>query len=43
MVREVFLMQRRDRDLNPSAKAFANALRAGLAQATVHPSIKLAK
>jgi LysR family carnitine catabolism transcriptional activator len=43
MAREVFLMQRRDRDLNPSAKAFANALRTGLAQATVHPSIKLAK
>jgi LysR family carnitine catabolism transcriptional activator len=42
MEREVFLMQRRDRALNPSAKAFANALQAGLAQATVHPSIKLA-
>jgi len=42
MEREVFLMQRRDRALNPSAKAFANALQGGLAQATVHPSIKLA-
>ncbi len=42
MEREVFLMQRRDRALNPSAKAFANALQAGLAHATVHPGIRLA-
>ena len=40
MEREVFMMHRRDRELNPSARAFANALRSGLAQAALHSSIK---
>lgn len=40
MQREVFMMHRRDRELNPSARAFANALRVGLAQAALHSSIK---
>jgi len=40
MKREVFMMQRRDRELNPSARAFAKALRDGLAQATLHTSVK---
>ena len=40
MQREVFLMQRRDRELNPSARAFANALRKGLAQAALHHSVE---
>ncbi len=42
MEREVFMMQRCDRELNPSARAFANALRTRLTQATLLPSIKLA-
>lgn len=40
MKREVFMMQRRDRELNPSARAFANAVRGGLAQARLHPGIR---
>jgi LysR family transcriptional regulator, carnitine catabolism transcriptional activator len=42
MEREVFMMQRRDRELNPSARAFANALRTGLAHVTLHSTIKRA-
>ena len=42
MAREVFMMQRRDRELNPSARAFANAVRTGLAKATLHGSVRLA-
>ena len=42
MKREVFMMQRRDRELNPSARAFANALRGGLAQAKLLPSVRRA-
>lgn len=41
MAREVFMMQRRDRELSPSARAFANALRAGLSQAALHRSVQL--
>ncbi len=40
--RQIYMMQRRDRELNPSAKALASVLQSGLAQATLHPSIKLA-
>jgi LysR family transcriptional regulator, carnitine catabolism transcriptional activator len=40
MQREVFLMQRRDRELNPSARAFANAVRTGLARAKLHRNVK---
>jgi LysR family carnitine catabolism transcriptional activator len=43
MQREVFMMQRRDRELNPSARAFANAVRAGLMQALLHGSVQLAE
>lgn len=43
MQREVFMMQRRDRELNPSARAFANAVRAGLMQAVLHGSVQLAE
>ena len=42
MAREVFMVQRRDRELNPSASAFANAVRVGLGQALLHSSVKLA-
>ncbi len=41
MQREVFLMQRRDRVLNPSARAFAHAVRTGLALAVLHASVQL--
>ncbi len=40
MEREVFMMQRRDRELNPSARAFANALLTGLPMATLHSTVK---
>ena len=40
MAREVFMMQRRDRELTPSARAFASALRAGLSQAILHSSVQ---
>ncbi len=40
--REVFLMQRRDRELNPSARAFAHALLTGLALAKLHPGVRCA-
>ena len=40
MKREVFMMQRRDRELNPSARSFAKALQDGLAHATLHSSVK---
>ncbi len=43
MAREVFLMQRRDRILSPSARAFADAIRSGLALETLHSSIKMAE
>jgi LysR family carnitine catabolism transcriptional activator len=42
MKREVFMMQRRDRELNPSARAFAKALRGGLAQAKLLPRVRRA-
>jgi LysR family carnitine catabolism transcriptional activator len=41
MQREVFMMLRRDRELNPSARAFANAVRTGLMQAVLHGSVQL--
>ncbi len=41
MEREVFMMQRRDRELNPSARAFAQALCTGLMKARLHASVKL--
>ena len=40
--REVFMMTRSDRTLNPSARALAVAITAGLAHATLHPGIRLA-
>jgi LysR family transcriptional regulator, carnitine catabolism transcriptional activator len=40
MEREVFIIQRLDRELNPSAKAFANAIHAGLADTQLHPTIR---
>lgn len=43
MQREVFMMLRRDRELNPSARAFANAVRTGLMQAVLHGSVQLAE
>ena len=43
MQRAVFMMQRRDRELNPSARAFANAVRSGLIQAVLHGSVQLAE
>ena len=42
MAREVFMMQRRDRELNPSARAFVNAVRVGLPHAVLHGNVKLA-
>ena len=41
MQREVFMMLRRDRELNPSARACANAVRTGLMQAVLHGSVQL--
>ena len=43
MAREVFMMQRRDRELSPSARAFANAVRSGLSQAILHSSVQRIK
>lgn len=40
--REVFMMTRSDRALNPSARALETAITAGLAHAQLHPSIRLA-
>lgn len=40
--REVFMMTRSDRALNPSARALEAAITAGLAHAVLHPSIRLA-
>jgi LysR family transcriptional regulator, carnitine catabolism transcriptional activator len=42
MKREVFMMQQRGRELNPSARAFTIALTSGLAQARLHPSVRCA-
>ena len=39
--REVFMMTRSDRALNPSARALEAAICAGLAQAELHPAVKL--
>lgn len=41
--REVFLIRRRDRELNPSARAFTTALRDGLRHASLHPAVKPAR
>jgi LysR family transcriptional regulator, carnitine catabolism transcriptional activator len=43
MAREVFLLQRRDRILSPSARAFADAIRSGLAPTMLHSSIEMAE
>ncbi|MBC7609683.1 MAG: LysR family transcriptional regulator [Polaromonas sp.] len=40
--REVFIMTRRDRELSPSARALAAAIDTGLAQAVLHPAVRLA-
>lgn len=40
--REVFMMTRSDRALNPSARALEAAITAGLAHAVLHSSIRLA-
>ena len=40
--REVFLMTRGDRALNPSARALEAAITAGLAHAALHPCVRLA-
>lgn len=42
MEREVFLLSRRDRELNPSARAFVQALAASLKQVQLHRSVRIA-
>jgi LysR family carnitine catabolism transcriptional activator len=39
--RKVYLLTRRDRTLNPAARAFIQAIKAGLADAALHPKVVL--